>query len=338
TEKPARSEANLSDGVTGRDLGSALTFIFRCLAPRSHEGVFFRVVYQDLATNFSASRIDVGGDREEGAMWDVGRYDERSGARIHGPRGGRFDARRGAGADHSHDNAATDDAKPEPLSIAGSKLMDPSEASRSSREHRTAPAAAPEVNGFPSAGRTQNVGAKSADLDTIPLLAGASISLVHRAGLAHDDSGAEVEVAVKVQRPRIRATIVAVRRYVQAALAGPPHSRDMEPATNRSSPAAEQTLGTPFNPRSRLAADMPTDGCLVLGHHQASVPSMVGAIRVSKARDGNTWERHDHGDEVLVVLSGAATMTLRDAEGRTTEWPLSTGDVLVIPRGVAHHA
>src|SRR5262249_27915360 len=77
---------------------------------------------------------------------------------------------------------------------------------------------------------------------------------------------------------------------------------------------------------------------LVLGHHQASVPSMVGAIRVSKARDGNTWERHDHGDEVLVVLSGAATMTLRDAEGRTTEWPLSTGDVLVIPRGVAHHA
>jgi len=111
----------------------------------------------------------------------------------------------------------------------------------------------------------------------------------------------------------------------------------MKPATNPSSPAAEPTLGAHFNPRSRLAADMPTDGCVVLREHQASVPSVVGAIRVTNAR-GNIWERHDHGDEVLVLLSGAATMTLRDADGATTDRPLSPSDVLVIPRGVAHRA
>jgi quercetin dioxygenase-like cupin family protein len=82
---------------------------------------------------------------------------------------------------------------------------------------------------------------------------------------------------------------------------------------------------------------MPTDGYLVLGDYQSSVASMVGAIRVSKARDPGAWERHDHGDEVLVVLSGAFTATLRDAEGRTTERSMSKGDVLIIPRGVAHH-
>ena len=65
---------------------------------------------------------------------------------------------------------------------------------------------------------------------------------------------------------------------------------------------------------------------------------MVGAIRVSKARDSSAWERHDHGDELLVLLSGTLTMTLRDAEGRTSECPMARGDVLLIPMGVAHHA
>jgi quercetin dioxygenase-like cupin family protein len=83
---------------------------------------------------------------------------------------------------------------------------------------------------------------------------------------------------------------------------------------------------------------MPTDGCLILGNYACAVTSMVGAIRVSTARDPHAWERHDDGDEVLVLLSGACTMTLRDAEGRTTDYLLSKGDVLIIPSGVAHHA
>jgi quercetin dioxygenase-like cupin family protein len=107
----------------------------------------------------------------------------------------------------------------------------------------------------------------------------------------------------------------------------------MENTTQQST----HTLGTLFNPISRLSSDMPTAGYLVLGDYRSNVASMVGAIRVSKARDTGDWERHDHGDEVLVVLSGACTATLRDAEGRTTERSMSKGDVLIIPRGVAHH-
>jgi mannose-6-phosphate isomerase-like protein (cupin superfamily) len=100
---------------------------------------------------------------------------------------------------------------------------------------------------------------------------------------------------------------------------------------------AEQPLGTHFNPRLRLETDMRTDGNVVLSDYRSSAPSMIGAIRVTRARNSNFWERHDHGDEVLVLLSGACTMTLRDAEGRTTERPMSPGDVLVIPKGMAHH-
>jgi quercetin dioxygenase-like cupin family protein len=111
----------------------------------------------------------------------------------------------------------------------------------------------------------------------------------------------------------------------------------MEDTTRQSTPSQTQAHGTLFNPTSRLASDMPTDGYLVLGDHRSSVANMVGAIRVTQARDPGAWERHDHGDEVLVVLSGACTATLRDAEGRTAERSMSKGDVLIIPRGVAHH-
>jgi mannose-6-phosphate isomerase-like protein (cupin superfamily) len=130
---------------------------------------------------------------------------------------------------------------------------------------------------------------------------------------------------------------IPLRRYVQARVPAPPYAEDMEDTTWQSTSSQAQTHGTLFNPTSRLASDMPTDGHLVLGDYQSSVASMFSAIRVSKARDPGAWERHDHGDEVLVVLSGACIATLRDAEGRTTERFMSKGDVLIISSGVAHH-
>jgi len=105
-----------------------------------------------------------------------------------------------------------------------------------------------------------------------------------------------------------------------------------------SSSTVHQPRGSRFNPRSQLGSNMPADGYLDLGDHHSGVVSMVGAIRVTQALGSGTWERHDHGDEVLVLLSGSATMTLRDADGRTEDHALSDGDVLIIPRGIAHHA
>ena len=83
---------------------------------------------------------------------------------------------------------------------------------------------------------------------------------------------------------------------------------------------------------------MPGDGYLDLGEHRSTVANRVGVIRVTQARGAGAWERHDHGDEVLILLAGAVTMTLRDADGRTEDHAMSNGDVLIIPRGVAHHA
>ncbi len=110
----------------------------------------------------------------------------------------------------------------------------------------------------------------------------------------------------------------------------------MEPATHPSS--VDLIHGTHFNPRSKLSVDVPGAGYLALGDYQASVSSMVGVIRVDNTRDSNAWERHDHGDELLILLAGSLTMTLRDAEGRTTEQSMSMGDVLIIPSGAAHRA
>jgi len=111
----------------------------------------------------------------------------------------------------------------------------------------------------------------------------------------------------------------------------------MEDTTQEFTSSRTPADGTVFNPSAGLASDMPTDGYLVLGDYHSSVASMVGAIRVSRARDPDAWERHDHGDEVLIVLSGDCTATLRDADGRTTQRSMSKGDVLIIPKGVAHH-
>lgn len=112
----------------------------------------------------------------------------------------------------------------------------------------------------------------------------------------------------------------------------------MERATHQTYHSSTQPNAAHFNPSSALTAQVPADGYAVLGKYQSGVTSMVGVIRVTAARDHDTWERHDHGDEVLVLLSGACTMILRDAEGHTIRRPLSNGDVLIIPRGVAHRA
>lgn len=113
------------------------------------------------------------------------------------------------------------------------------------------------------------------------------------------------------------------------------HAVDMERDTLQS----QRSKAAPcahFNPSAQLASRVPVEGHVVLGELESSVPSMVGVIRVTRAHDPNTWERHDHGDELLVLLSGSCTMTLRDAAGRSQEHVLSVGDALLIPRGVSH--
>jgi len=54
-------------------------------------------------------------------------------------------------------------------------------------------------------------------------------------------------------------------------------------------------------------------------------------LRLTKLRGAFTWHHHAGEDEVFIVLEGRLTVNFED---RTVE--VAAGDLLVIPRGVAH--
>ncbi len=55
-------------------------------------------------------------------------------------------------------------------------------------------------------------------------------------------------------------------------------------------------------------------------------------------QDWGMWERHPAGDEVVVLLSGAADMRLRRAGGDEVVTLREPGAFVVVPRGVWHTA
>jgi quercetin dioxygenase-like cupin family protein len=67
-------------------------------------------------------------------------------------------------------------------------------------------------------------------------------------------------------------------------------------------------------------------------------PATLGAIRILARDDSHAWERHDNGDELLILMSGHCTMTLREAGADDQVHELNAGDAILIPRGVAHSA
>lgn len=54
--------------------------------------------------------------------------------------------------------------------------------------------------------------------------------------------------------------------------------------------------------------------------------------------DWPTWEMHPAGDEVVVLVSGAATFVLRLDEGETILELARPGEFAVVPKGVWHTA
>ena len=54
--------------------------------------------------------------------------------------------------------------------------------------------------------------------------------------------------------------------------------------------------------------------------------------------DWNVWERHPAGDEVVVLLSGSATMTIRREGGEDVETLTDPGSFVVVPRNTWHTA
>lgn len=56
------------------------------------------------------------------------------------------------------------------------------------------------------------------------------------------------------------------------------------------------------------------------------------------SEDWPGWERHPAGDEIVMLLSGKATMVLRTPDGDETVSLEDAGSYVVIPRGTWHTA
>lgn len=55
-------------------------------------------------------------------------------------------------------------------------------------------------------------------------------------------------------------------------------------------------------------------------------------------KDWNQWERHPHGDEVVMLLRGKVTFVLRLDAGEVEIQLENVGDTAIVPRGVWHTA
>lgn len=83
-----------------------------------------------------------------------------------------------------------------------------------------------------------------------------------------------------------------------------------------------------------IAASSLLDACEALGEHWS--PKVVGRVndsyvKVAKLLGEFVWHRHEHEDEMFLVLRG--TLEIRYADRSVT---LRAGDFAVVPRGVLH--
>ncbi|MBU0912242.1 MAG: cupin [Gammaproteobacteria bacterium] len=56
------------------------------------------------------------------------------------------------------------------------------------------------------------------------------------------------------------------------------------------------------------------------------------------AEDWSGWEMHPHGDETIVLLSGAVTLILQQQEGEQSVFLTQSGQAVVVPQQVWHTA
>ena len=98
--------------------------------------------------------------------------------------------------------------------------------------------------------------------------------------------------------------------------------------------------GAVFNPSQCLETVTAADGPRFLVDYGLGGTAKLGVIRLQADGRENMWERHPQGDELLIILAGRLTMTMKSegCEGGLADYPLGPGDVLFVPRGVPHAA
>jgi len=74
----------------------------------------------------------------------------------------------------------------------------------------------------------------------------------------------------------------------------------------------------------------------ILGECNWGGPAVFGVARLPQNAVDGLWEQHDHGDELLVVISGNFTFRMRLGNGVETTQDVAQGDVVFVPKGAAH--
>ncbi|HUA80035.1 MAG TPA: cupin domain-containing protein [Dyella sp.] len=64
-------------------------------------------------------------------------------------------------------------------------------------------------------------------------------------------------------------------------------------------------------------------------------PYREGGVYVSYYSGSSEWERHPHGDEVVMVLDGSTTAILL-VDGKEERFFLAQNELVVVPKGVWH--
>jgi mannose-6-phosphate isomerase-like protein (cupin superfamily) len=64
-------------------------------------------------------------------------------------------------------------------------------------------------------------------------------------------------------------------------------------------------------------------------------PYRDGAIYAGHYSGSSEWERHECGDEIVLVLEGTTTVVLLSS-GSEEHVPLGAGEVVVVPKGMWH--
>jgi mannose-6-phosphate isomerase-like protein (cupin superfamily) len=75
--------------------------------------------------------------------------------------------------------------------------------------------------------------------------------------------------------------------------------------------------------------------------HQHWAPRIVGElngqhVRLVKFQGEFVWHRHEHEDELFLVLTGRFRLDWKDASGIICSTDLSEGEFLIVPRGMEH--
>ena len=70
-------------------------------------------------------------------------------------------------------------------------------------------------------------------------------------------------------------------------------------------------------------------------------PRIVGElngqhVKLARAEGEFVWHHHEDVDELFLIVDGALDMHLRDPDGAERVVPLTTGEFLIVPRGVSH--